>query len=104
MKESNYYKIIQNIYNEDRNNIFVNEIKEEQDIVLLIDILSLEFVPEPLRCFKTFDGISVIGCFLGTLRELGYETTYEETKRICQAAKQRYKTKKKLLIKESLGI
>jgi hypothetical protein len=104
MQESKYYKIIQEIYNQDKDNIYVSEIKDFQDIVLLVDVLSLEFVPESLRCFKTFDGISVIGCFLGTLRELGYETTYEETKRICETAKKRYKTKKKLLIKESLEL
>lgn len=103
-KETDYYKYIQDLYQTNREGQFIQEFKDYQDIVLLIDILSIEFVPEHLRCFKAFDGESVIGYFLGTLNEMGYEITYEDAKQIYKTAKKRIKLKKKLLIKESLEI
>lgn len=104
-KIANSYKFLRKLMEEDNPRCVVTSaIKEEQDITLLVDILSIEFVPEHLRCFKSFDGISVIGYFLGTIRDLGYDVTYEEVKSMCEAKKKRFKTKKKLLIKESLEV
>lgn len=101
---TDYYKYIKEFNKTPEKYIGYERIADEQDIVLLVDILSIEFVPEHLRCFKSFNGVSVIGYMLGEIKELGYDVTYEEAKRICEAAKKRAKLKKKLLIKESLEV